>query len=57
MAVLCGSYKRVDSFAEEQGFPVPNGNTAIAILFDAERQSVIGFDNLEKAAEYMERVS
>ena len=53
MAVLCGTYKRVDTYAEELGLPRPNGSTAIAILFDSENGSMVGLDNLERAAEVM----
>jgi hypothetical protein len=57
LAVLCGSYKIHDTYAVELGLPKPNGSTAMAVLFDAETESMTGFDNLEAAREYMERVS
>jgi hypothetical protein len=57
LAVLCGSYKTLDSYASEQGFPKPNGSTAVAVLFDAESETMTGFESLQLAAEFMEKVS
>lgn len=57
IAGLCGSYKRVDSYARQNGYPKPNTSTAIAIIFDAETNSMTGFDNLEMAAKVMERLT
>jgi hypothetical protein len=57
MAVLCGSYKRLDTYAKELGLPISNNSTAIAVLFDAKTQSMVGFDSLDKAANFMEKVS
>ena len=36
MAVLCGAYKRIDEFARRLGFPVPNPDTAMAIIFSSD---------------------
>lgn len=52
LAVICGSYKVYDDFAHTQGFTQPNGSTAIAVVFHP-KNGMIGFDNLELAAEYM----
>lgn len=57
LAVLCGSYKVIDSFAQEQGFPKPNGSTAIAVVFDAESRTMTGFESLKLAADFMEKAS
>lgn len=53
MAGLCGSYKRIDSYARQNGYPKANNSTAIAIIFDAETNSMTGFDSLDMAAKVM----
>lgn len=56
MAVMVGTYKRVDAFARRLGVPRVNDSTAVAVLLDDETRSMTGFDNLEMAARYMEQV-
>lgn len=53
IAMLAGSYKRVDGFARRKGFPAPNQSTAVTVVIDDEERSLTGFDNLESAARYM----
>lgn len=53
MALLCGSYKRIDDYARQQGYPRPNSSTAVTIVFDEETGSMTGFENLEMAARFM----
>lgn len=50
MALLAGSYKRLDPYAREKGFAKPNGSTAVTVLVD-EGGSMVGYDRLEKACE------
>jgi len=57
IAGLCGSYKRIDSYARQNGYPKPNTSTAIAIIFDADTNSMTGFDNLEMAAKVMQSLA
>ena len=52
-AILVGSYKEVDDYAEMLGFPKPNGGTAMPLVF-TENGSCIPFENVNDAAEYME---
>jgi len=52
-AMMCGSYKRVDKFARQQGFPKPNNSAAVALVFDEETGSMTGFDNLQMCAKFM----
>lgn len=52
MAVLCGSYKAVDSFARRSGFPKPNRSAAMAVLFFGNG-AMVGIDRLDLAAEMM----
>ena len=56
MALLAGSYKRVDSYARRQGFAKPNTSTAVAVIIDAEEHALVGFDCLEMAAKYLRAV-
>lgn len=53
MAVKCGSYKRVDKFARQVGFPKHNNSTAVAIVFDDETESMTGFESLKMCARFM----
>lgn len=53
LAVQCGAYKRIDSFAKECGFPASNRSTAMAVIFDPEHKCYFGVDNLETAARLM----
>jgi hypothetical protein len=55
MAVLCGSYKRVDPFARAKGFARPNGSTAVTVIFD-EDGTMIGIDRLEYAASVIRKL-
>jgi hypothetical protein len=57
MAVLCGSYKALDTFASEQGFPKSNGSTAVAVVLDADSATMTGFESLQLAAEFMDKAS
>lgn len=52
-AVLCGSYKEFDEYAEKEGFPKSNSGTAMPILFN-ESGTCVPFENVSDAAEYME---
>lgn len=56
LAVLVGSYKRHDAYADSSGFPRPNRSTAVAVIFDDETASMTGIANLDMAARFMERV-
>lgn len=53
LAVLCGSYKRIDSFARMIGVPAANTSTAVAIIFDAATNSMTGVSNLDVANRVM----
>ena len=53
MAVKCGSYKRIDKFARQYGFPKHNNSTAVAIVFDEETNSMTGFESLAMCAKFM----
>ena len=55
LAVLCGSYKRSDSYANQIGFPQPNGATAVAVVFEDDG-SFWGTSNLGAAISYMRSV-
>ena len=50
-AILCGSYKTFDTYAERMGFPMANESAAIAMVFTAE--GCWGTNDLEIAADYM----
>jgi len=53
IAVLCGSYKRIDPYSIAGGFPRPNESTAVGILFDAASHSMTGFESLDMLANVM----
>jgi len=53
MAVMCGTYKRIDDFAAMLGFPKRNESVAVALVFDEETNSITGFESLEFAAAFM----
>jgi hypothetical protein len=55
LAVLCGSYKVVDEYAISLDLPVPNGETAVAVVF-TESGTMITFENLVDAVEYMTKL-
>ena len=52
IAVLCGSYKEIDDYAEFLGVPSANAGTAMPLIF-LNSGSVIVFENVHDAAEYM----
>ncbi len=49
LAVLCGSYKRVDHFARQVGFAKPNLSAAVTIIFDPTTQTMTGYNDLNLA--------
>jgi hypothetical protein len=51
LALLCGSYKRVDKYAKQSGFPRPNASAAVAIIFDERTRTMQGFNDLQLAAQ------
>ncbi len=51
MAVMCGTYKRRDNYAEAQGFHAARRTTAVATIFYQGR--VVGVEYLPLAAEIM----
>lgn len=53
MAVMCGTYKRIDDFAARLGFPKPNDSVAVALVFDEDTDSITGFESLPFAAAFM----
>jgi hypothetical protein len=55
MAVLCGSYKRVDAYARTKGFARPNDSTAQSIIF-FENGDMVGVENVARAADLMRRL-
>ena len=56
MAVMCGTYKRIDDFAARLGFPKPNDSVAVALVFDEDTNSITGFESLEFAAKFMQEM-
>jgi hypothetical protein len=56
MAVMVGSYKRVDPYARRLGVAKVNASTAVAVLLEEKNRSMTGFDNLEMAASFMRAV-
>jgi hypothetical protein len=56
MAVLVGSYKRHDEFADERGFPRHNDATAVGVVLDDTTSSMTGFESLEMLAKFMKAV-
>jgi hypothetical protein len=54
VAMLAGSYKRYDTYANDLGLPAPNQSTAVTVIIDDEDRSLTGFDNLDTAARYMD---
>jgi len=53
MALMCGTYKRVDDFAAVKGFPISANSAAAVIVFDEETGGMLGFDSLQMASDYM----
>jgi hypothetical protein len=52
LAILTGTYKLLDSFGEEIGFPAPKGRGCGAMVLDTDG-SEIWFDELHTAAKYL----
>jgi hypothetical protein len=50
IALLCGSYKRVDHFAQQIGVARPNGSTAVCVMLDARNGTMTGIESLDEAA-------
>ena len=50
-AILCGSYKRYDDFADRHGFSKSNESAAVAMVFS--EAGAWGTNDLEIAADYM----
>jgi hypothetical protein len=55
-ALQVGTYKVIDKFAAEIGFPRPNRATAVAIMIDPETRSITPFDNLLTAAKILSAI-
>lgn len=53
MALMCGTYKRMDDFAVTQGFPTSCNSMAAVIVFDEETGAMAGYDSLQMACDYM----
>ena len=56
LAVMCGTYKRIDGYARRGGYPMANESTAITTVFDPDSESMTGFESLEFASEFMSRM-
>ena len=52
-SVQCGTYKRYDDYGNQLGVARANQSTAVAVIFNPERGTMTGYENLEDAAEYM----
>jgi len=50
LALLCGSYKRIDSYAQQIGAAKANASTAVAVLLDSRTGTMTGIESLEEAA-------
>jgi predicted phosphodiesterase len=53
MALMAGTYKRVDQYARRLGFAKSNTSTAVAVLIDEKERALVGFDNLKMVAKYL----
>lgn len=53
IAILCGTYKRIDDYARVGGFPSPNRSTAVVILFDPNTGGMVGIDSLKLASDIL----
>lgn len=51
-AILTGTYKMVDAFGDECGFPPPNGSGCGALVLDANGDQIF-MDSLSAAAQYL----
>ena len=50
LAVLVGTYKRLDPFSRQKGFHKANNSTAVAVLLDGISGAMVGFEDLDLAA-------
>ena len=57
LAVLCGSYKRVDEYVDACGFAPHNQSTAVSVLLDGVNGSMTGFEDLDLAARVITSLS
>lgn len=55
LAVQCGTYKRIDDYAEANDFPEPNEAAAVAVVLD-EEGDMWGTSNLRAALKYMRAI-
>lgn len=55
LAVQCGTYKRIDDYADTNDFPEPNEAAAVAVILD-EEGGMFGTSNLRAALKYMRKV-
>lgn len=55
LAVQCGTYKRIDDYADVNDFPEPNEAAAVAVILD-EDGDMWGTSNLRAAVKYMQAV-
>jgi hypothetical protein len=53
LAVMTGSYKRIDTYARELGLPPSGPSVGVAVVFDGETGYMRGFTDLERAAAWM----
>jgi len=56
MAIQIGAYKRIDAYAEQEGFPTANNSTGVAVVFDDETGTMTGFESLEFASRFMRSI-
>ena len=49
LAVLCGSYKRVDHYARQSGFPKANPSAAVVVIFDPASGTMSGYTDVALA--------
>lgn len=49
-----GSYKRLDDYVRTTGLPAANASTSVAVIVDSRTRSLVGFDDLKCAANWME---
>jgi hypothetical protein len=50
IALLCGSYKVIDSYNQQIGGARPNGSTAVCVMLDSRNGTMTGIESLEEAA-------
>lgn len=53
VAVVCGSYKDIDEYPAKLGMPMPNGSTAVTVLY-FDNGKMLGVSDLELAADILE---